>query len=512
MKVDVSRNTFKRAHNFSRVLHQQGRVLIDADQNEQTSIFLDYLRTLAADLIGPHAGPGGNLGFEIIKYTSDGQHLKQFSIGDGRYYVDGMLVENAAEIVYPGDLSKMDPPFVIYLDAWERPITALEDPRIREVALGEADTCARAKVVWRVGVLSLDLADEERNCARFDKSAAWKKLLLELQPRPLLEARAHVDAAAATNPCTVPPDAGYRGMENQLYRVEIHHGERKDDATFKWSRDNGTRVFAIEAMSGNIVTVKHLGHDTRDGLEIGDWVEYADDRLAMLEGAPGFIPAQLLQVQDIDDTELTVTLSAGAGVSFDAGQHPLLRRWDGRLRNMSENEWLDLELGVQIRFAAGKTYRPGDYWLIPARTATGDVEEPKDTPVEPHGVRHYFAPLALAFVAGQAGTQGVIRVVDLRHTIQPVGACCPTVRVLNPPTVMNGATVTFIAVVNTAKSLRYFWQAEGGEIEGPTNTDSIVVRTGKGARTFVTATVIVSEAIEGGCVMTGSSSAVLLGP
>ena len=83
--------------------------------------------------------------------------------------------------------------------------------------------------------------------------------------------------------------------------------------------------------------------------------------------------------------------------------------------------WLELEDGVQIQFQKltdpnGNQYRPGDYWLIPARTATGDVEWPKDTPKDsqgnpvkdsqgnpvvvpiakpPDGVTHHYAPLAV---------------------------------------------------------------------------------------------------------------------
>ncbi len=62
MKGDFSRDTFDKAKHFSRVLMQQGRVQLDADFNEQTAILLHYLRTLAADLIGPFAGSGGRIG------------------------------------------------------------------------------------------------------------------------------------------------------------------------------------------------------------------------------------------------------------------------------------------------------------------------------------------------------------------------------------------------------------------------------------------------------------------
>ncbi|MFX8500613.1 DUF6519 domain-containing protein, partial [Acinetobacter baumannii] len=52
MKGDFTRITFDPANHFSRVLLQQGRVTLDADANEQASILLHYLQTLARDLIG----------------------------------------------------------------------------------------------------------------------------------------------------------------------------------------------------------------------------------------------------------------------------------------------------------------------------------------------------------------------------------------------------------------------------------------------------------------------------
>src|SRR5438270_9619967 len=42
---------------------------------------------------------------------------------------------------------------------------------------------------------------------------------------------------------------------------------------------------------------------------------------------------------------------------------------------MSLGSWIDLENGIQIHFADGQ-FQSGDYWLIPARTATGQIEWP----------------------------------------------------------------------------------------------------------------------------------------
>jgi hypothetical protein len=43
--------------------------------------------------------------------------------------------------------------------------------------------------------------------------------------------------------------------------------------------------------------------------------------------------------------------------------------------------WLALEDGVDIQFVdpQNSVYRTGDYWLIPARVATGDIERPGQT-------------------------------------------------------------------------------------------------------------------------------------
>ena len=95
-RCDFTSDTFKRSNHFSRVLMQQGRVQLDADWNEQVSILLHYLRTLAADLVGPHSGPVKQCGFEI-KVEPNG-----FSIGKGRYYVDGFLCENEEDVPYAG--------------------------------------------------------------------------------------------------------------------------------------------------------------------------------------------------------------------------------------------------------------------------------------------------------------------------------------------------------------------------------------------------------------------------
>src|SRR5438309_7149072 len=93
MKADLTRNTFHPFRHFTQVLMQQGRVQLDADWNEQAAILLHYLRSMAADIIGPHAGPAGNLGFRIVALPPATPPVADFGITAGHYYVDGILCE-----------------------------------------------------------------------------------------------------------------------------------------------------------------------------------------------------------------------------------------------------------------------------------------------------------------------------------------------------------------------------------------------------------------------------------
>jgi hypothetical protein len=117
----------------------------------------------------------------------------------------------------------------------------------------------------------------------------------------------------------------------------------------------------------------------------------------------------------------------GASVALaHFADNPKVRRWDGAgtVRVPSGNDgWLELEDGVEIAFSSG-TYHTGDYWLIPARTATGNVEWPpyEDPGIgsnarAPFGVRHHYCRLALVGV----GTDKRLHVLsDCRHSFPPL--------------------------------------------------------------------------------------------
>lgn len=404
---DFTRDTFGAWNTYSRVLMQQGRVQLDADFNEQASSMVHYLRALAVDLMGPHAAPigmDGQPGDDFQVSVPDGEHLV---VGPGLYYVNGIRCENPepVKLLIPAEPSG----HLVYLDVWERHIAAVEDDLIREVALNGPDTASRAKIEWQVKLLAAD--------PKLNKDKSYTAFLVALQAisKPgtgQLRARARKREELDLEPCQVDPEARYRGPENQLYRVEIHNGGQSGKISFKWSRENSAVYFPIvKPVTNRTATLAHLGRDARFGLKPNDWVEIMDDEEALTPERP-----PMLQIESIDPDTFEVTFMSDPSstrIGTQLEKHPYLRRWDHKgddpngvpvtEGNGPNAEWIDLEQGIQIQFLKRgrnfQRYGVGDYWLIPARTITGDVEwpgpfsDPEFLP--PHGILHHYAPLAL---------------------------------------------------------------------------------------------------------------------
>ena len=414
----------------------------------------------------------------------------------------------------PPALSTAGSSYQVYLDVWERAITCVEDDSIREVALNGPDTAARARVVWQVKTLS---ATNLNGCL------SQAALTAQLQPsnRGLLRARVQ-PAVASTDPCTISPDSLYRGVENQLYRVEVHTGSNDPSGqppSFKMSRENGAVVFPITKLStgsnATTVTLGNLGRDDRFGLAVGDYVEVQDDN-SVLNNTPG----QLLQVQSIDTVNLSVTLSGSttASIGADPTLHPLLRRWDHKAGDPTQGGltlgkdgaalipltitapnavgvWLDLEDGVQVQFdmVMQQQFRSGDYWLIPARVATGNIIWPQETAtdargntvnnpaaVPPGGIIHHYAPLAI--VSTSSGNDPGIQRCGIYYNRNPVERA--PVATATPVARANPAQATVIDKVPPSDVAKQATVAKETPVatEVPVEKQGIPVATAQSAR------------------------------
>jgi len=459
MNGDFARVTFDPRAGFSRVLLQQGRILLEADFNEQSAIHHHFLRTLVVDLIGRRWRAGD--GFTL---AADPQGTANFTITKGHFYVDGILCENATDCTYESQPwawvpeAEQDPsPLggIAFLECWERHVSALQRPGLRDVALGGIDTASRAQIVWQVRTAPQAWVDARLqqvagglnvrlgNAAEADRAAikaAAERVrkaqedftqalsdfpnadnegrcgpandmldALDAAP-PLLRARAMHDAAD-DDPCAIAAESAFRSRENQLYRIEVHDAGLADgQATIKWSRENASVVFAIRSAprvdtktNTVVVGLASLGHDQRTGLCEGQWVELTGDAFEFTPVAP-----PLGQVTQVDRARQTVTIQFQHPFTADLAHCTLLKRWDqhddvndaGVLVVSESNgaKWIALERGVQVQFVPGGVYRTGDYWLVPARVASRDVGWPQagDGPaaIPPHGVARHRATLA----------------------------------------------------------------------------------------------------------------------
>jgi hypothetical protein len=514
MAADLSRRTFNPVKRYVAVQAQQGRVLTDADLNEQVDIGRYRTAVEAIDTIGPCGIPKATDGFSI-GVTPDGGDL---TISPGRVYVDGLLcellaarvpvtfdqtladteaiaavtvvddrpldagqwVEIAADerpqplairivtvdtgsgiVTFDADVSSyrtstnprirrvttytlqpdlpnpdftkpatsppgaealdlVDGRYLVYVKAWHHDVDAIDDPHIKEVALGGPDTGTRLKTVWQVQLLKVADNGAPTCATAFPE---WETLRAPATGQ--LTARAA--ATGAPTLCEMPPSAGFRRLENQLYRVQIHASGDLDHATFKWSRENGSVRTGI-TITGSTIVADDLGKDDVLGFKGGDWVEIVDDVAALKEA-----PNDLLQIDtpDIGTREITTAASL-VGLSERPNLRMQLWNQSGAVATANgvamSGDWIELEDGVQVKFSSGD-YRSGDYWLIPARTATRDVEwppfqNPNTHPfaLPPVGISRHYCKLALVTVSGGA----VIAIDDCRATFPPLTAITAT--------------------------------------------------------------------------------------
>lgn len=416
MKGDFSRWTAPNAahRNYKSVLMQQGRPQTDADWNEQVLLDLDRSETALADVIGPTGTPKGGGGFAISSGAGG------FGIGAGRYYLDGALVENAADTTYDGQgIDVTVPPLggngdqvIVYLEANHQHVTALDDTRLSDPALGGIDTATRIKAGWRVGVDQVQLTAAQRDalvaavaCGKPPALPGWGPSTGTMSARTIPAGNLPPDSD-----CEIPPEAGYLSQENQLYRVQIIRGGNRAQARFVWSRENGSVLAGLARNADGDFILQGDRDDEALSFKTGDWVEVCDaaDTYNMRSGA-------LHRITVAGDT---VTF-APAIADFNQLVRPKVRRWDhGGNSNIGltlPTTPTELERGIEVRFANG-TYRAGDYWVFEARAATGNIVWPQypmadpTQPVSPMGWGHRRAALALGTIQGG----GLANIIDLR--------------------------------------------------------------------------------------------------
>ncbi|MGC2635550.1 MAG: DUF6519 domain-containing protein [Acidobacteriaceae bacterium] len=438
MSFDSSRFTFNPRRDFLGVVMEQGRVQLDSDWNEWQSEFARRIQAGTLDIFGPSGYPINITPNAFAIGSSSGSGGNAITIGTGRYYVDGLLAENhgtesgeawdpyMAELsgapytlpaqplpdstidytqqpYYPNAPAVGAGPYLAYLDVWQREVTYLEEPWLIDSAVG-VDTTGRLQTVWQVKLL--DISGVSGGVACSTDIPAFDTLT---QPSAARLTNGLTNNSP-TGPCCLSPNTGFTGLENQLYRVEIHQGGATP--TFKWSRDNASVATSVGAIGSVVVSgssvshlsVASLGRDAVLGFSNGNWIEITDDFLELNN-----LPGELVQIGSTGPG-LTITLTSQLTGSFDAtdaSRHTRIVRWDqtatttGDIPVPLDGSAVTLENGITVSFTANPTGGPfysGDFWNFAARTADAKIQPLNAAP--PRGIHHHYAKLGIVNFSG----------------------------------------------------------------------------------------------------------------
>ena len=432
MGADFSRVRLNPLLDYAGVELKQGGVLLDADFNELVAI----ARPAPARAGERRAGPRhGVVDHARRLQASAVARRRRCTIGRGRLYVDGLLAENhgaasndpakrlfdpllaerqfADPIPYAAQPYLPSPPalptagrHLVYLDVWQREVTHLEQPDLVESAVG-VDDHSRMQTVWQVRVLAAGRRPAPPAPRPTATSLAGSTLIA---PSTGVLTTGTFEVAPVDDPCELPPTGGYRGLENQLYRVEIHDpGQPGGTATFKWSRDNASVGSRVASM---ISAQRARARDARPRRRAALQRPATGSRSSTTCASSRRRPARCARSRSTRRRAAspsrrrcppTCCPAAFPNSAFPAARNLRVRRWDQRGAVLPHRRQRHAGPGAgprrrrldrrhrraggrhrrccsrtasRSRFAStgAKGFRAGDYWVFAARTADASVE------------------------------------------------------------------------------------------------------------------------------------------
>ena len=468
---DISRINFDKTKHYASVRMQQGRVLTDDDWNENERIEKEIQRESNTDIIGPFGSPDD--GFKIANLALDAG-LINFDILPGTLYLGGLRLELEALETYrlqkdwlqQPALSDGVPVFedqerydLVYLETWQQAVSAVEDSSLFEVALGGPDTTTRVRNMRRV-----HLAGGIGFCSCAD---AWNKLITDWQTghsgtinkqferiRDTLLKVSFSNTGLPEDLCTPSAAGGYLGAENQAIRVQL-----VDDNHFTWGFDNASPLYRV-AVSANGKTVQMLTEPkdqyhwplANQVVEILPWSAVLSNGEKVAEQMGHLTKVETSYDPDTSLFTLKDAVATAFGTDWKSrddkneldNQTPpeyfYLRVWN-RGDDLSSDAKITVTTGVPVVLGhtgleitiTGNDRVAADYWVIAARPETPNRVIPWEFEkgIAPHGVRRFFAPLAVIKWTRETVTEGFVSgkiIHDCRKKFHPLTEqeCCCT--------------------------------------------------------------------------------------
>ena len=219
--------------NLNGVLHQQGRVLLDRDWNDQTRITNQWQDHAAKDIIGPDvlAIPAqAPKALRLERAKVDGSQVI-LDVLPGHGWADGLAVHLEGDAAKPQDAvarkaTYLSPPFnvatvnvgsinagvrdAVILEIWREALNAFQVPEdLIEPALGGIDTTERVHTGMRYRLLRLDKEDTCSNLAAKlkDDDSQKGRLTVTLQPTNVIAGDCPVVEGVVTLDLNMPCSA-----------------------------------------------------------------------------------------------------------------------------------------------------------------------------------------------------------------------------------------------------------------------------------------------------------------
>jgi len=437
MKGDFSNWRNEAGHNFAGVLHQQGRVLLDADWNAQTAIANYWQDTAGNDIIGARVAAVPASLPNSFKVTAaahaGGSDDVQLEILPGRVWADGLLTELFGDNAVSRHATYLKPPVqdpgfdvstiaagvrdAVILEVWREEINAFQLPDLLiEPALGGPDTTERVHTAFAFRLMRLAAGDTCENISDRLQDDFSKKGKLKVSLEPDL---------IGGGDCPTVAGGGYVGFEHNLYRIEIADVD-SGPPQFKWSQYGGGLVGRgrFDAVPQTVTIKANLQAITNWGLSsvFLDALEFEKDlghwRLTYC--------AKATLNNDV------LTLGSKIFGTIPPNPQPtdttFFRLWNdiALVTDFADKE-IPNDLGIILEFdaPAGANYVPGDFWTFAVRA--GEIFNPQVLidHKAPQGIHYHRVPLAV--LDWVSNTTVADPIEDCRHLFQPLtrlATCC----------------------------------------------------------------------------------------
>jgi hypothetical protein len=462
---DFSRWSTDFRKRYDGVRMQQGRVVTDDDVNEGAHLEFEDRRESRVDIIGPAGSPDDGFLIANPSVTPAGV---DFDIDAGTLYLGGLRLrlDDATTYLSQSDFLEITPITapadgridLVFIEAWQQHVSAIEDNELFEKALAGPDTSTRLKTLQRIhvaeGVSSDDCHDALTEV--LSGMAAFGTLNGELEFKS--DTKLTITKDPDSNPanlCDPPVQGGYLGAENQAIRVEIVDGTH-----FTWGFDNASPMYRVQ-LSNDPKTGKrtrvHMLTAPKDQvhwpladqtIELLPWGALLPNGEKVAETS-GLL-AKVNTSFNPDDQNFIIDVDVPPAFGMDWQNHAaaadlalnqffFMRVWnrgsdlatDAAITFAPNGAAVPLgETGLLAQFL-GTQFRHGDHWVVAARPETRDLVVPWQLldKREPHGYRRFLMPLGLIQWTFDPATESFTGAVidDCRPTFLPltrVKGCC----------------------------------------------------------------------------------------